>query len=1286
MKTIKFTALILALALTLTTPAALADSAAIDFESYSIGTVHGQDGWGMTGSYDVAVATNSYGYGSFGGKSLRISNAVTSSSFGDHTFSKPLVDEAGETAAYVDVPSGTRQAYFMSQWDFASTVPGSEQAGLSVVASPDRGDGGRMSWVQMKDTPSGLEVNFFDYQDAAPYGSVSIPTDGYGPEDAFIFTNLVSGLDRTVPHTIRIELELIDGPRNDVVRVYVDGLLMHTGTSWEDYFRWVQGLGGPEETAPVHESRVIRSMLFRTGGAAMPATMGNGFLIDNLSLFSGPLPVLPPQCTTVCYVDEVSGDDANGGASAGNAKKTIQAAIDAVDPGGQVRVLPGNYSETAVNRWVLGTNGPHQFGLFIDKDGITIQGVDAGDVPITDYNLPGAYVTTNATNNFGASGIFVEGDNVTIAGLRIGPNTPGDNKTIEIIGDGFTLKDSHVDVPGGGSVYFNDWQFDTGTDTSHVQSYTIDHNLIDQSTSIDITSGAGYSGPVSGRQIVNNEFENSEFWPSISFNGSGTGVPWFVQSVGGAVIENNAFTNTFDGNDVRAGHIRIRGDYDNSQFDWTAYWNNNTFNKAVVILTGAYPPFDVREYNYTSGAYSFDVRRIGVNIQGSVDKAVASDTVLVKAGTYVEQVAVDKSLTLLGESGAASTFIVAPSTIPIASDPNSTIVKIAGSGVSVDFSGFTVTGPGPSGCGSIGSGIFVRDDAYANIHDNEILDIRDNPFSGCQNGVAILVGRAAFSTSGSADISNNVIAGYQKNGVTVSNVGSSATVANNVITGAGATTIIAQNGVQFSGGATGDINGNTISNHSYSPGSYTSTGILLYVADANTYGNTMSENQSGIYHIEGSGVHEANIMNVSTAGTLSPYFYGFVVDAPPPGLNPVPFEDESLAPSAAASANSLMSFVAVQDVDILNNELTGDGTSAGYGIGAYGGFGALDIDLTVKNNKALNFGIGLDIYQCTGSCSSGVFSNIDVNLNSITGSVDYGLLNTDAIQVNAEKNWWGNASGPSHASNPAGIGDVVSDNVDFDPWLCNGIDTSPATGFQPNIVTLCGNPAPAACLAYGVQDTGYRDSQFFTLDPSTAITANLGPLYLGWDVEGLDIDPTTGVIYAATGPSNAFGKRGHLFKVDGTDGSLFHVGATGQRAIVALAFRPTDGTLWGWGVDKGLVTINKTSGAATLIKKNDKDVEGMAWNNTGTLLYLAQGRTLYVYNPANGKITKVADKLPGYVEALEMRPDGLLVLGVHGKTTLFAYNPLTKKVITAENIAGLPYNDIEGISWPVCIP
>ncbi len=63
-------------------------------------------------------------------------------------------------------------------------------------------------------------------------------------------------------------------------------------------------------------------------------------------------------------------------------------------------------------------------------------------------------------------------------------------------------------------------------------------------------------------------------------------------------------------------------------------------------------------------------------------------------------------------------------------------------------------------------------------------------------------------------------------------------------------------------------------------------------------------------------------------------------------------------------------------------------------------------------------------------------SNPTVNFNSITGNPLYGLFNaTSTITVNAESNWWGNSSGPTHASNPGGSGDAVSDFVDFTPWL-----------------------------------------------------------------------------------------------------------------------------------------------------------------------------------------------------------------------------------------------------------
>ena len=245
---------------------AVADTATIDFESYALGSIDGQDGWSSTGPYDHEV-DGSNGVSGFGSRSLRISNAVTSGAFGDQTFSKSLGDEAGEAAAASDgLSGGTRKNSFEASWEFVSTVPGAEQAGLSVVASPDRGDGARMSWIQMTDTATGLAVNFRDYQDGPAAGC-----DG-----SFVMTPLVGNLDRGTKHTVAVRMVFVPGRGNDVVRVVVDGALRHTGTSWEDYFRDCES----------NPTRTVDSILFRTAGAAAPGAAGKGFLIDNLRLTS----------------------------------------------------------------------------------------------------------------------------------------------------------------------------------------------------------------------------------------------------------------------------------------------------------------------------------------------------------------------------------------------------------------------------------------------------------------------------------------------------------------------------------------------------------------------------------------------------------------------------------------------------------------------------------------------------------------------------------------------------------------------------------------------------------------------------------------------------------------------------------------------------------------------------------------------------------------------------------------------------------------------------------------
>lgn len=356
------------------------------------------------------------------------------------------------------------------------------------------------------------------------------------------------------------------------------------------------------------------------------------------------------------YTSATSGWDVDHFAS-------IQAGIDAVAAGGMVNVYPGIYDETAVSRYLYNATGPYQFGLFFadEKPGVTVQGLKADGSPITAYADVAATVRTNATNSFGYSGIFVEADNTTIAGLRIGPNTPSDNKTIEVIGENFTLKNSVIDVSGGGSVYINDWRYDNGTATSYVTKYTVEGNWLKYGGSVDISSGAGVTGLAADRKIINNKFTadgENPYWALVSFNGIVPSVGWFTYPVGGATVTGNDFSGSTQ-------YIRSRGTVAGG-FDWASYWANNTFDKAVLATTDGNPA-NPRPFDYTSGTYFINnTLRIGAAIQPEVDIAQAGDTILVKAGTYTENVNVNKALNLRGATGGdfSSTVPIAASQAP----------------------------------------------------------------------------------------------------------------------------------------------------------------------------------------------------------------------------------------------------------------------------------------------------------------------------------------------------------------------------------------------------------------------------------------------------------------------------------------------------------------------------------------------------------------------------------------------------------------------------------------------
>ncbi|MDQ1425338.1 MAG: hypothetical protein QOD72_2836 [Acidimicrobiaceae bacterium] len=313
----------------------------ITFESgYTNGSVNGQDGWSSTGGYDQAIVDNSTipaAPASFGTKSFRISDAVTSGSFGDQTFTKSTNDAAGEPGADAGVFStGTLRNNFSASFNFASTTPAVEQPGLHISISPDRGDGARMSYVRVEDSASGWNLFFDDVQDAPPYGSGGNLDDGCdAPGGNFVETQIASGLSRS-PHNLKFVMKFVPGGNNDVVHVLLDGNVVASGTSWENYYRYCSESGGGTGGPLADQTRIVRNLELREGGDPDLANSGQGFLFDGVKLTTA------DNCTATCYVNGTTGDDAATGQS-GDPLKTIQAGVDQVNAGGTVNVAAGTY-------------------------------------------------------------------------------------------------------------------------------------------------------------------------------------------------------------------------------------------------------------------------------------------------------------------------------------------------------------------------------------------------------------------------------------------------------------------------------------------------------------------------------------------------------------------------------------------------------------------------------------------------------------------------------------------------------------------------------------------------------------------------------------------------------------------------------------------------------------------------------------------------------------------------------------------------------------------------------
>jgi hypothetical protein len=187
-------------------------------------------------------------------------------------------------------------------------------------------------------------------------------------------------------------------------------------------------------------------------------------------------------------------------------------------------------------------------------------------------------------------------------------------------------------------------------------------------------------------------------------------------------------------------------------------------------------------------------------IQSAIDAASAGDTIKVLPGTYVEQLTISKSLTLIG-SGARSTIIQAPAVLDTNVLGLTYIAQING-GATVSMKGFTVDAG--TSC-DVFFGVTVLDSATFNL-DTSVI-------TGCYQ-VGVIVGSTRTPDgpqTGHATITRTNVNGYQDQGIIARAPGTTLTVSYSTITAAEESPVDGQAGITEFSGAKVNIHHNKIS-------------------------------------------------------------------------------------------------------------------------------------------------------------------------------------------------------------------------------------------------------------------------------------------------------------------------------------------------------------------------------------------------------------------------------------------------------------------------------------------
>lgn len=226
------------------------------------------------------------------------------------------------------------------------------------------------------------------------------------------------------------------------------------------------------------------------------------------------------------------------------------------------------------------------------------------------------------------------------------------------------------------------------------------------------------------------------------------------------------------------------------------------------------------------------------------------------------------------------------------------------------------------------------------------------------------------------------------------------------------------------------------------------------------------------------------------------------------------------------------------------------------------------------------------------------------------------------------------------------------------------------------------------CLIYGVYEKKISEAAreentgFFSIDPKTKSIREVGNLHKDKEYQGIERDPVSGQIYTNT--SN----NGVLQILDPISGNLREVGSIPFIKINSFAYHPKDGSLWAWPEEEGIIKINPESADATMQFESKLEIESMAWNDEGNLLYGAseESSDLYSYDPALNTLKQVSDNILEHTSGMTTVTGGLLLGATFDDDshilTLYLYDPAAKTITSSLDLE-TSYSSVEGITWPI---